>query len=233
MNLSSLGSSIATPLSRYSAASSDRAATAKQAGESATAGTRSTLKTGSDQVQLSAEAITASDAQASPLTTAQSARAKVNADYVKAKVEGTQIVADIANGGRFLNLTSLNDEELASVAKGDGFTDNESLTAKVELGVRLKVALGPFDGNPRATAVAIKAMYPALSQSVKDAMGWNQSMLEMGDRIINDAGGAPRPSELDNLLDRLRQTQKQKGALRIDLSVVQPAPQRPTIDRLA
>lgn len=153
-------------------------------------------------------------------TAAQSAREKVNADYAKAAGAGERIVSDIANGGRFLDLSSLSDEELAAVANATGFSGDESLTAKATLADRMWAALSPFDGDPRGTALGIKAIYPTLSQNVRDALGWNQSMLDMGERIVRDSGAPERDFEKSSIIQKIHGGQRVPGALKIDLPMV-------------
>jgi len=159
------------------------------------------------------------------LTTAQSARQKIDADYAKAKAEGTRVVADIANGGRALDLSSLSDEEVAAAAlnRDGSFTSDEKLSAQAELAGRMWKALAPFDtGNPDNTGVqtAIKAIYPTLSQDMRDALGWTPSMLSMGDKIIA-ATPSGKKTHSQSLLYLLSEGQQTSGALKIDVSKIQ------------
>lgn len=151
---------------------------------------------------------------------AETARAKINADYKKAEAEGTYIVDDVANGGRFLDVSKLDDEELAAVVNGKGFSETESTAAKAEFGTRVKAALAPFSNSPRETAMAVKAIYPTLSPAVRKAMGWNESMLYMGERIIKDQGGPLRSDENEAFFNKLRQAARARGGLKFDIHLV-------------
>lgn len=151
---------------------------------------------------------------------AETAREKINSDYKKAEAEGTHIVDDVANGGRFLDVSKLDDEELASVVNGKGFSETESTAAKAEFGTRVKATLAPFSNSPRETAMAVKAIYPTLSPAVRKAMGWNESMLDMGERIIKDQGGALRSDESEAFFNKLRQAARARGGLKFDISLV-------------
>lgn len=169
----------------------------------------------------SKQVATAPDAPAGPTKTlAQTAREKINADYAKALKQGTRVVADTANGGRHLDLSSLSDEELASVAKGDGFSGDESLTAKAELAGRMWATLEPFEGNPRASALAVRALYPAMSPAVRDALGWNESMLQSGDAVIGNFGSKATAAEQDSILEKLRKALDAARALNVDRSAL-------------
>lgn len=191
-------------------------------GAASAAGT-STTKT---PLAPTAKAPTVYAASTTPqLTTVQSARQKINADYAKANAEGTRVVADIANGGRFLDLTALSDDEVATAAlnRDGSFTADEKLTASAELAGRMWKALGPFDtGNPDNTGVqvAIKAIYPTLSKDVRDALGWTPAMLSMGDRII-DATPPGKEAHRKSLLELLAKGQQTPGALKIDVILLQ------------
>lgn len=164
-----------------------------------------------------------------------SAKAKVKADYDKASAQGTRIVADVANGGRFLDLSSLNDEELAAVAlnKGKSFSNNEIMTAKGEFTTRLAATLLPFSGNVMGNTLAVKAIYPTLSQDVRDAMGWNQQMLDMGDRIIRDLGGSPENTDFKSMLEKIAEARKVRNALNIDVSSIQSAGKGSNVSMIA
>ncbi len=164
-------------------------------------------------------------------TAAESAREKLDADYAKAEVEGTRVVADIANGGRFLDVSGLDDEELAMVAKGKGFTDDESLTAKAELAGRMWATLEPFGDNPRAISSAVTSIYPALSPAVRDALGWTPAMLAMGDRIISGSGGSPQSDETESLFEKLVKANRAPGGLKFDINLI--ARQGGSVDRTA
>lgn len=164
-------------------------------------------------------------------TTAESARAKLDADYAKAEVEGTRVVADIANGGRFLNVSGLDDEELAAVARGKSFTDDESLTARAELAGRMWATLEPFGDDPRAISSAVKAIYPTLSPAVRDALGWTPAMLAMGDRIISGSGGSPQSDETESLFEKLLKANRAPGGLKFDINLI--ARQGGSVDRTA
>ncbi len=173
------------------------------------------------QAAASKQVSAASDAPAGPTKTlAQTAREKVDADYAKAVKQGTRVVADTANGGRHLDLSSLSDEELAAVAKGDGFSGDESLTAKAELAGRMWATLEPFEGDPRASALAVRALYPAMSPAVREALGWTESMLQSGDAVIGNFGDRATAAEQDSILERLRKSLDAAGALTVDRSAL-------------
>lgn len=153
-------------------------------------------------------------------TTAQSARAKLDADYDKAVTQGTNIVADTAHGGRHLDVSSLNDEELAAVSAGGGFSDDESLTAKAELAGRMWATLAPFEGNPRASAMAVRALYPALSATVREALGWNEETLSSSDALIRNFSGSDQNREKDTVLEKLRTMPQSLDTLKFDASLM-------------
>ncbi|MDJ0277694.1 hypothetical protein QLH51_12890 [Sphingomonas sp. 2R-10] len=150
----------------------------------------------------------------------QAAREKLDADYAKAASQGTRIVADTANGGRHLDVSSLTDEELAAAAKGDGFSSDESLTAKAALAGRMWATLAPFEGNPRGSAAAVKSLFPALSPAVRSALGWTEATLTGSDAVIRNFGGAPKESEQDTILEKLRKSLQSPGALKFDASLL-------------
>lgn len=151
---------------------------------------------------------------------AETAKEKLNADYKKAEAEGTYIVDDFAFGGRLLDASKLNDDELAEVVNGKGFNERERTAAKGEFGNRLKAMLEPFSSSPRDTALAVKSIYPTLSPAVRKAMGWNESMLYMGERIIKDQGGPLRSDESEAFFNKLRQAARARGGLKFDISLV-------------
>ncbi|TCP89720.1 hypothetical protein C8J31_102901 [Rhizobium sp. PP-CC-2G-626] len=153
-------------------------------------------------------------------TTAQSARAKLDADYAKAVTQGTKIVADTAQGGRHLDVSSLSDDELATVSKGGGFSDDESLTAKAELAGRMWATLAPFEGNPRATSMAVRALYPVLGANVREALGWTEETLSSADSVIRNFSGSDQNHENDSVLEKLRKTQLSSNVLKFDSSLL-------------
>lgn len=150
---------------------------------------------------------------------AETAREKLMADYKKAEADGDYIVDDIAGGGRLLDASNLDDEELAAVVNEKGFSEREVMAAKVEFGVRVKASLAPFT-TPRDSALAVKAIYPTLSPAVKKAMGWNESMLYMGERIIKDQGGPLTHNEDEAFFNKLRQAARARGGLKFDINLV-------------
>lgn len=119
-----------------------------------------------------------------------------------------------------MDLSSLSDEELASVATSDGFTGDESLTANAELAGRMWATLEPFEGNPRASALAVRALYPGLSPAVRDALGWNEARLQSGDAVIGNFGGKATTAEQDSILEKLTKALGAGGALKVDRSAL-------------
>lgn len=182
----------------------------------------SDTKTTAGRVPEAPEAVEVPDSRdTQKKSTAETARDKINADYKKAQAEGTYIVDDVANGGRFLDVSKLNDEELAAVVNEKSFSETERTAAKAEFGTRLKATLAPFSDSPRDTAFAVRAIYPTLSPAVRSAMGWNESMLDMGERIIKDQGGALRSDESENFFNKLQRASRVRGGLKFDMNLIQ------------
>lgn len=143
----------------------------------------------------------------------KSAREKIDKDYEKAKAEGKEIVFDKSKEGRHLDLKSLSFDELASVAVGKGFSENEVATAKEELSTRMTAVLAPFQNSPRDTALAVKALYPALSQNARLALGWNEESLMKADSVISgNRNSAMSSYELQSVMSKLVDSQSNRSS---------------------
>lgn len=182
-----------------------------------------------DSVTLSQEARELGEARASDLTPAQSARAKLDADYAKARAEGSYVVADNAHGGRHLNVSDLTDEELAAVKLNAGglFERNEGQTAAGELGERVRVTLAPLAlaaaQDPRAYQSAVQNAYKAMSPAVRDALGWDQGMIDASERLLEGAerelGELDQKSLLQKFIDHLKALRAKGRERPLDLNL--------------
>ncbi|WP_292035672.1 MULTISPECIES: hypothetical protein [unclassified Brevundimonas] len=140
-------------------------------------------------------------------------------------------MSDTAYGGRHLNVSGLTDEELAAVkTDADGlFKKNEEQTAWAELGARVRVTLAPFalgaGQDPRAYQSAVQTAYRAMSPAVREALGWDQSMLDASERLVESAeqelGEFDRKSLLQKFIDHLKALRAAGRERPLDLDVDQ------------
>jgi hypothetical protein len=102
----------------------------------------------------------------------RNARAVLDADYAKAKAEGTKIIFAKADDGRFPDMSGMTDQEVAAVAlDSEGlFSDVESIVAQAELGTRVKNALEPFKHGQdlRAYQLGVQPLYKGISSEVRE-----------------------------------------------------------------
>lgn len=197
-------------------------------------------------VTLSREAQTLVGAEPSRLTPAQSARAKIDADHAKARAEGTWIAFDTKYGGRHLDVSGLTDEELAAVkTDAEGlFNKNESETAWGELGERVRVTLAPFAlgaaQDPRAYQSAVQNAYKGMSPAVRDALGWDQGMINASERLLENAerelGELDQKSLLQKFIDHLKALRAKGRERPLDLNLDRlnvedpvPSPAKPDV----
>lgn len=149
---------------------------------------------GGDIVSISDAAKAALAAQnAQPAASgAGSVRDRLNAQYKAATDAGTFISFDSSKGGKWLDLSSFTDDELSQVAlnKSGAFSRDEIDLADGALSGRLEYSLRPFaeaagNGDRRAQATALNALYSKMSDDVRAALGLtpvvmasNNSMLQ-------------------------------------------------------
>ncbi|KQO54299.1 hypothetical protein ASF32_04635 [Methylobacterium sp. Leaf91] len=80
--------------------------------------------------------------------------------------------------------------------------------------------LAPFEGNPRASAMAVRALYPALSATVREALGWNEETLSSSDALIRNFSGSDQNREKDTVLEKLRTMPQSLDTLKFDASLM-------------
>ncbi|RZJ00927.1 MAG: hypothetical protein EON90_05345 [Brevundimonas sp.] len=166
------------------------------------------------------------------MSTAGQARLKLDADYASARAAGTRAVTDTSNGGRFLDLSALDDEELAAVAlNAEGlFRRDEGIHAQAELGQRAKASLAPFTaglatGDCRAYQTGIQQLYKAMSPAVRSALGWDQNMIDASKRLVargeDELGPLDEKSFLQKFIEHLRTLRRedQDRTLDVDLTL--------------
>ncbi|MFT8972883.1 hypothetical protein [Zymomonas mobilis] len=167
-----------------------------------------------NSVQISDKAQSLSDTEnAQP-----SLKSRINALFKEARDEGSFITFDSSKGGEWLDVSSFTDDELAQITnnKEGSFSKDLSIYAQAMLAQRAKLSLEPFEaaigyGDFRGESMAIRTLYNHMSQNVRDALGWTESMVEVGEEMASHSGKALNKSHLKTLWDILLEVAQQGG----------------------
>lgn len=178
------------------------------------AASNTTSQNQENSVQISDKAQSLSDTEnAQP-----SLKSRINALFKEARDEGSFITFDSSKGGEWLDVSSFTDDELAQITnnKEGSFSKDLSIYAQAMLAQRAKLSLEPFEaaigyGDFRGEAAAIRTLYNHMSQNVRDALGWTESMVEVGEEMASHSGKALNKSHLKTLWDILLEVAQQGG----------------------
>ncbi|AHB10439.1 hypothetical protein [Zymomonas mobilis] len=147
-----------------------------------------------------------------------SIKSRLNKLFQDARDEGSFITFDSSKGGEWLDVSSFTDDELAQITnnKEGSFSKDLSIYAQAMLAQREKLSLEPFEaaigyGDFRGEAAAIRTLYNHMSQNVRDALGWTESMVEVGEEMASHSGKALNKSHLKTLWDILLEVAQQGG----------------------
>ena len=123
---------------------------------------------------------------------AGSLRDRLDAQYAAAKAEGTFISFDSSKGGRWLDLSSFTDDELAQIElnKNGEFSQDELNLAGGALAGRVAHSLESYspavqNGDRRAMMMGIKALYSQMSDDVRSALRWTPDMMMSTDNMLD------------------------------------------------
>jgi len=164
--------------------------------QAAPASKSSTTTTGSDAVVVSisdqAKAALAAMSSGSSSNASGSLRDRLNAQYQAAQADGTFITYDSSKGGRWLDLSSFTDEEVAEIKldRSGEFSQDEQNLAGGVLGARMTESLNSVSpnvvlGDRRAQMMGIKALYSQMSDNVRAALGWTPAMMISTDNMLD------------------------------------------------
>ncbi|AEH62575.1 hypothetical protein FBY54_0586 [Zymomonas mobilis] len=179
-----------------------------------------TSNSSENSIQISEEAKAAFKSQKMSNTenADNSIKSRLNKLFQDARDEGFFITFDYSKGGEWLDVSSFTDDELAQMTnnKDHHFSGDLSLYAGGALAERMKISLEPFEpaaeiGDFRGESMAIRTLYNHMSQNVRDALGWTESMVEVGEEMASHSGKALNKSHLKTLWDILLEVAQQGG----------------------
>lgn len=200
-------------------AGGDAAAAAKTANSGTSKPTASST---GEIVQISDAAKAASDKLSSDqATTAPSLKSRVDKLFQEARDAGTFITFDSSKGGVWMDLSSFTDDELAQITndKGREYPQDLSDYAQGALSARLAKTLAPFENDLAAYQTGVQQLYKAMTPDVRDALGWDASMLDMSQKLVSFDEKHSGKLEHKSFLAQLIESIQQEGTLKVDTSL--------------
>lgn len=171
-----------------------------------------------NSVQISDKAKSLLYASSDTENSQPSLKSRINALFKEARDEGSFITFDSSKGGEWIDFSSFTDDELAQMTnnKDHHFSGDLSLYAGGALAERMKISLEPFEpaaeiGDFRGESMAIRTLYNHMSQNVRDALEWTESMVEGGEEMASHSGKPLHKSHLKTLWDILLEVAQQGG----------------------
>ncbi|MCA1956299.1 hypothetical protein [Zymomonas sp.] len=175
-------------------------------------------------VQISDKAKSLLHSQPDTENAQPSLKSRINTLFKEARDDGSFITFDSSKGGEWLDLSSFTDDELAQIGKdkNNEFSDDLSKHAIATLAERVAISLKPFEasieyGDFRGEAMATRALYNHMSQDVRDALGWTESMVEASEKLAEKNTEKLGDFNMDTLWEMLLEAAK-KGGLSLQIS---------------